>query len=172
MAATPPSTRRWTVADLDDLPDDGNRYELLDGALLVTPPPSFRHQHAQLMLMEAFRAASAYVLAAPVNAVVNEDTALQPDINVWPERFDLDGDNAPTPSVVIEISSPSTRSRDLGEKRDRYAADGIAEYWFADTERREIFVHLLVDGSYVGAVDDPATSTIFDVRVRAADVFG
>jgi Uma2 family endonuclease len=90
----------WTVSDRDRLPDDGNRYEIIDGELFVTPAPAWRHQRAvsvlnALLLAYVVRERLGDVIPAPADVVFAEDRGVQPDLFVIPlihgrrpERFD------------------------------------------------------------------------------------
>lgn len=174
MAPTATTRRPFTLADRERFPDDGNRYELLDGDVLVTPAPASRHQHVLQAVGRLFEDVGAYVLQAPVDIVLAQDTVLQPDVCVWSEPFDHD-QPVPIPDLVVEVSSPSTWRRDLSLKRDRYAAEGIREYWFVDMQERRILVHHLTEGttSYevtTHAEEDPATSHLFDLTTTLSDV--
>ena len=139
-------TRSWTRRDLDRLPDDGNRYEVVRGALFVTPAPGPRHQ--QIVAELADRIAP-YVathgigqLHFPRTVVVIGGSQVEPDLMVrrrvpppppsWEE--------APLPFLVVEVLSETTRRRDLVAKRLLYMEAGIEEYWMLDGERRTITV--------------------------------
>lgn len=130
--------RPWTRADLARLPDDGNRYEVLDGALLVTPQAAFRHQEVAMRLSFALRAYCQQhgigVVVGP-GAVAHGQSELQPDIQVIPGPVVLDAawTELPLPLLVVEVLSDSTRSRDLGVKCDAYLRWGIPAYWVVDT---------------------------------------
>lgn len=162
----------FTRADLAWFPDDGNRYELLGGHVLVTPAPVPRHQLAVVRLCRAFEDAGCYALPAPVDVVFSDTTVLEPDVCVWLEPFDVRAaPPTPVPDIVVEVSSPSTRRRDLGMKRDRYAAEGIREYWFVDLEQERVLVHhLRDDGTWSVEDGDPATSSTVDLTVPWARV--
>src|SRR3954466_5123440 len=87
--AMPDVKRRWTVAERDRLPDDGNRYEVIDGDLFVTPAPAWRHQAAVVRLtslLDAYLAKDhiGVVLPAPADVVFTEDRGVQPDVFVAP----------------------------------------------------------------------------------------
>ena len=138
------STKPWTRADLERFPDDGNRYEVLDGKLLVTPLPSIPHQGVATNLIYAIKGYcvqhSAGLVAAP-GAVPNGDSELQPDIVVvlGVGMHDVaEWDQLPRPALVVEILSPSTQRYDERVKRDAYMRWGVAEYWIVDIEKREI----------------------------------
>src|SRR5664280_870353 len=126
----------WTVEDLAALPDDGLRYELVDGALLVTPPPGPQHQIAAYRLakvLEAALPAHLRLLPGPVAVRTSAHRELQPDLSVAPASSvgpaRLEG--AP-PALVVEVLSRSTRSTDLVLKRALYEEMGIGSYWVLD----------------------------------------
>jgi Uma2 family endonuclease len=137
------------------LPDDGNRYEVLDGALLVTPQARFGHQNIAFRLAAALHAYCASLhlgtVVAP-GAVPHGKSELQPDVLVvlGPIAVDADWTDLPIPALVVEVLSESTRRRDLGIKRDAYLAWGIAEYWAVDTDARA--VHVFTPAMSAGAV--------------------
>lgn len=156
MAVTPTQTTGLTWADLESFPDDGNRYEVIDGVLYVTGAPTTRHQRVvretAVALTLYSREVGGQVYWAPVGLVFAADTGVQPDIlYVGPDRLAIQGekvlDGAPT--LVVEVSSSSTRRRDLGVKLALYAREGVPEYWFADLRSDELVVHAgLADGDY------------------------
>ncbi|MEX2181731.1 MAG: Uma2 family endonuclease [Gemmatimonadaceae bacterium] len=136
----------WTRAELLELPDDGNRYEVLDGQLLVTPLPSARHQvaHGRLFVeIGAYCHRHSLGVAVTPGPVPHGKSELQPDIAVYlgvPRTAELVWDSFPRAALVVEVLSPSTRRRDLGVKRAAYLKWGIPEYWIVDTDRRTITV--------------------------------
>ncbi|HEY5847733.1 MAG TPA: Uma2 family endonuclease [Microlunatus sp.] len=141
----------WTVDNLRDSPDDGQRYEILDGVLLVTPVPAPRHQWALLELAVLLRGACPSdhaVFVAPLDWQPDPRTSLQPDIIVV--RLDRVGEKnvALAPTIVVEIASPSTARIDRMIKLTRYAEGGIAQYWIVDPSGPSIQVFDLVDGEY------------------------
>ena len=130
---------RLSIDMLDDLPDDGTRYELLEGVLLVTPAPSFAHQvvatRLTSMLTSALRGSDAIVVA--VGAIQRgKYTQLQPDVLVCPPGL------RPTASwreirdwwLAAEVLSPSSRLYDREVKRGAYLALGVQEYWIVDPD--------------------------------------
>jgi Uma2 family endonuclease len=143
MATT---TKSWTRADLERFPDDGNRYEVLDGELLVTPLASFDHQSVVTELSARLHAwCSAHQVATIVapGAIPRGESQLQPDILVVPRVSRSEGHDwatLPRPILVVEVLSPSTRRYDLSVKRDAYLRWGIPEYWIVDIEERCITV--------------------------------
>ena len=151
-----PGRRSWTRADLDALPADGRRYELIDGVLVVSPTPGTRHQvmSGQLFLLFSEACASVpelglMVLAAPLNVVLADDSLSQPDLVVAPqEQFD-DRGLPGAPLLVVEILSRSTRAFDLHVKRERYERAGVEHYWIADPDKPSLTTLRLQGGQYV-----------------------
>jgi Uma2 family endonuclease len=139
---TPDVHRGWTVADLDDLPDDGQRYELVDGSLVVTPPPTQRHQLLASDLRDRLRAAGpqGWRVQQEFPLPFAEDTQRTPDVVVhrWPPRQPRDDPRNPVgPSdvaLVVEVVSPRTRRTDRFAKPGEYAEAGIAMFWRLETE--------------------------------------
>lgn len=142
-------TKRWTLRDLHVLPEDGNKYELIDGELFVTPPPTDEHETIAARLT---RILDPYVSAQRLGLVFHPRAVLrhrgseaEPDLMVraaHPRRTgrDRDWSRAPTPILVVEIASPYTRRRDRDQKRDYYLRAGVAEYWMVDAEERTITI--------------------------------
>jgi len=139
----PSAKRVWLPADLADLPDDGNRYEVIDGELHVTPAPTWSHQRAIARLylllapyVEAQRLGE--VLFARADLIFSESRVVQPDLFVAPF---VDGKRAESSreieqfSLVVEVFSPSTRQRDL-TKRRLYREERVTEYWIVDPDAR------------------------------------
>jgi Uma2 family endonuclease len=137
---------RFKAEDIWDTPEDGNRYEVIDGQLYMTPPPILEHQGASGVLQ---RHLSVYVherrlgkvYAAPLGVVLDEENGLQPDLVYVSNsrlgilsRRGIEG----APDLVVEILSPSTRSRDRGVKMRRYAAAGVPHYWLVDPRTRAL----------------------------------
>ena len=149
-----PRDHEWTVADLAGLPDDGLRYELVDGVLLVSPAPTNRHQIAVGELHLLLRAASppdVRVMLAPTDYQPTDRRSLQPDLLVA-RRTDVGDDPISAPLLLaVEVLSPSTRSVDLLLKHGVYAESGVAAYWVVDPLVPSVRAWRLVDGAYVGA---------------------
>ena len=139
----------WTADDLADFPDDGLRYELVDGVLLVSAAPSEEHQIAQLELLHLLRLvipAELRVLAAPFDVRFGPRRQLQPDIVVLPKDRTL---TVRTPLLVVEVLSPSTRATDSTLKRLVFEQGGVAAYWLVDPLAPSVTVLELRDGGYV-----------------------
>lgn len=167
----------WTRGDLDRLPDDGNRYEVLRGELYVTPAPGPRHEYVIEALANHLR-----TLLAPAQtlrvyssnaAVVLEDSQVIPDIQVCahvtppPDRWD----DMPKPVLVVEVLSEVTRRRDLVAKRTLYGDVGI-EYWMVDPDERAISV-VVTGGAeqHTKAFDWLPPGAPAPLRVNVAAVF-
>lgn len=155
VMTTLPRGRGLVVEDLEAMPDDGNRYELLDGVLVVTPSPGIPHQWAQAELFTLLRQhcpPDLKVLMAPLD-VLSPDTAVQPDILVA-QRSDLTGEYLMVqPLLAVEVLSPSTRAHDLNVKFTRYERYGILSYWVVDPERLSLVAWELRGGRYVEVAD-------------------
>lgn len=130
----------WTIEELHRLPDDGNKYELVRGELFVTPAPSVTHETilARLTrLLDPFVAAHELGFVYHPRAVMQfEGSEVEPDLMVRqpPQHGEAGWANAPTPILVVEVLSDSTRRRDLKQKRDFYRDAGVDEYWVVDPE--------------------------------------
>jgi Uma2 family endonuclease len=146
-----PQSRPLTASDLTLLPDDGHRYELVDGTLVVTPAPSMRHQRAVARLLKVLLDAAAddlEVLTAPFDVRLADDTVLQPDVLVC-RRSDLTEQDLPaSPLLAVEVLSPSTRLIDLNLKHARYETAGCPSYWVVDPDVPSLRAWELRDGSY------------------------
>jgi Uma2 family endonuclease len=137
MATGLPFGRPLTADDLDAAPDDGHRYELLDGALLVTPAPAWEHQEVQYTLYGVLRAACPHgirVIGASFAVRLTRDTELQPDLLV--ARYsDLTPKNLPTaPLLAVEVRSPSTALIDVNLKKAVYERHAVPSYWVIDPD--------------------------------------
>jgi Uma2 family endonuclease len=133
-----PVSRPFTVADLETMPDDGRRYELIDGELLVSPAPGWPHQEAVAALSLLLRSAcprDLRVIQAPFAVRLNEFSELQPDVLV--ARFaDLTDQNLPkAPLLAVEVVSPSSGLRDRSLKQAVYERMGVPSYWLVEPDR-------------------------------------
>lgn len=146
MARSAP-TVKLTYADYCNTPDD-ERYELLDGDLVMTPAPREAHQRVLMnlsyLLFQAVKETNAgRVYAAPFDVVLSDTDVVQPDLLfISNEReYIITEENVQgAPDLVVEILSPSTADRDLAIKRDLYARHGVREYWIVDTDARTVTV--------------------------------
>lgn len=142
MAAVPPSVT--TLDEFFALPEDNaRRHELLDGVYVVSPPPSFRHQRAVMMLYHRLAPAiqdlpDLLLFPVPGDIVLGARTVVEPDLFLIPRppRVDIHWRDVARPLLVIEILSPSTATRDRLVKRRLYQQTGIPEYWIVDLDAR------------------------------------
>lgn len=140
----PSAERVWLAADLADLPDDGNRYEVIDGELHVTPGASLDHQHAlgRLYLIvapyvEAQRCG--YAVFAPADVTFSPARSVQPDLFVVPrtsERRPKTFAEVGRLLLAVEVLSPSTARWDRVNKRRAYREHQVPEYWIIDLDAR------------------------------------
>lgn len=142
--AMPQLKDRWTVAERDALPDDGNRYEVIDGELFVSPAPTLRHQAAigvlYRMLAEYLdRERVGYAFVAPADVVFSPTRGVQPDVLVLPlasgrrpEHFD----DVRHVLLAVEVLSPSTARADRVAKRRLFREEKVDEYWIVDLDAR------------------------------------
>jgi len=136
----------WTADMVRALPDDGNRYEVVDGELLVTPSPSARHQRAaQLLSMPLYEYVRAHRIGeapqSPADFELDPHGMVQPDVFVQGlvDGRPTDGWNSGAPLLLaIEVLSPSTARADRITKRLRFQRAGIPEYWIVDIDARTI----------------------------------
>lgn len=143
MALTTES-RQWLPDDLDTLPDDGNRYECIDGVLLVTPSPDGPHQSVVIPLGSLLHlyvrgARIGRVVSAPADVTFENRHLVEPDLFVVGSTSPLrQRTSMEALLLVIEILSPSTARRDRIVKRALYQRAGVPEYWLVDTDSRTI----------------------------------
>jgi len=144
VSLSTPERGVWTVADLERLPDDGNRYEILYGELLVTPLPSAGHQGVAARLLVALanwcRANTGWRFLSPGGVYISETTWLEPDVAIYPasEYLQQEWRDMPPPVLVVEVLSPSTKKRDRHRKRPAYLSHGVREVWIASEKNRTV----------------------------------
>jgi len=174
MAATHESagigTRKLTYEDLVTLPEDGRRYEILDGDLVVSASPVTRHQRVsrnlEFILHAHVRASGrGAVFDAPIDVVLDRHTVVVPDlVYVSKERASIVQPRGivGAPDLVVEILSPATAERDRGAKAKLYARFGIDHYWVLDAEKETLTVFRREGDSYA-----PRGEYVGPVVVRA-----
>lgn len=148
---TMPLSGDWTVDDLDRLPDDGLRYELVDGVLLVSPSPRAPHQvalSAMLVLLSNAAPPHLRVLPAPLDIAFSRTRLLQPDIVVLHEDQLTGLKVVGLPLLAVEVLAPSTRATDMTLKRHVLEQAGVPSYWLLDPEVPYLTVLELSDGGY------------------------
>ena len=146
------STHHWTSQDLETLPDDGKRYEIIEGELYITEIPHLNHQAVcgnVAFLLEKYKSQthSGVTVFAP-GIIFSEDDDVAPDV-VWISRERLatalwpDGYLHSAPELVVEVLSPG----EINERRDRetklklYSRRGALEYWIVNWRTRQIEVY-------------------------------
>jgi Uma2 family endonuclease len=143
----PDTLRVWTREEVLALPDDGNRYELIDGELLVSPSPRGIHQRAVLKLyarVEPFVRTHriGVTMLAPADLDLRSGHLVQPDLYVVPMRPDgrepIEWPEYDIPFLIAEVTSPSTARYDRITKRQRFQRSGVAEYWIVDADARVV----------------------------------
>lgn len=140
----PQFKRTWTTVERDALPNDSNRYEVIDGELFVTPAPTWRHQDAVLrlhaLIAEYLRHEPVgHALVAPADVVFTSTRAVQPDLFVVPlidGRVPLHFDEVRRLLLAAEVLSPSTARADRVSKRRLYRDVGVDECWIVDLDSR------------------------------------
>ena len=148
--------RIYTYDDLANTPDDGKRYEIIGGELIVSPAPRLDHQDVVglwFMLLRLYVSANRLgkVYTAPTDVRLSPHNTVQPDILfVSRERLHICRPNYVdgAPDLIVEVLSDRTRSIDLVQKRALYAMAGVPEYWLVDLLNQTITVLTLVDGEY------------------------
>ncbi|MEO8451992.1 MAG: Uma2 family endonuclease [Gemmatimonadota bacterium] len=143
--AMPLTLPHYTIADLDRIPADGNRYEVLAGMLLVTPGAGGLHQS---ILSRLFAEITYYLrpvglayAVSPGGILSGSDTRLEPDLLVIPSRyFGVDWREMSVRWLAVEVSGRSSRVHDRDYKRNAYLDLGVREVWRVDLRDRVIYV--------------------------------
>ena len=183
MVAKVPKTK-LTYEDYAKTPDD-ERWELIDGELIMAPAPNMEHQSIQSAVGVAianFVASQELgrLFFSPTDVKLSENDTVQPDlVFVSSERENIItyANIQGAPDLVVEILSPSTARRDWRDKFDLYQSHGVKECWLVDPVSRMVWVFLLTDGVFdeVGRYgeDDTMTSpTLEGFGVDLSEVFG
>jgi Uma2 family endonuclease len=149
---------KLTSADLELMPDDGKRYELIDGELYVSKQPSWHHQYACGKLFrfldEWNEGTGLGVVNQAPGLIFAEDDDVAPDV-VWISQqllksaLGIDGKLHAAPELVIEVLSPgdTNQQRDRQAKLKLYSRRGVLEYWVVDWQRRQVEIHRREDAT-------------------------
>ena len=157
MALSKHATRpgNFTYEDLLHTPDDGKRYEVLEGDLVVSPSPKVKHQvlvgAVHEMLCTAQRAGCGRVLLAPMDVVLSHPDVVEPDLLfIATDRLGIVTENnvQGAPDLVVEVISEGSRQRDVITKRHIYERHGVRFYWLVDPEEETVRVFELQSGAY------------------------
>jgi Uma2 family endonuclease len=163
------SDLRLTNADLEAMPEDGNRYEVIDGELYVSSAPGFIHQIIVVRIVTAFaeylRRHPIGEIAPGVGVIFDDYNGVIPDLvfatHEHMRKTLIGGRYHASPEIVIEILSPgsSNERRDRHVKRSLYAARGVGEYWILDPENRSVELYCR----------DAAGELVLDRSIRQGD---
>jgi Uma2 family endonuclease len=146
------TAEKFTSADLELMPEDGKRYEIIEGELYVSRQPSWEHQYACLrlgyFLMEWNDRSGLGVVNAAPGLIFAEDDDVAPDL-VWISKkrlvdaLDKAGHLHAAPELVIEVLSPgkANEERDRQAKLKLYSRRGVQEYWIVDWMRQQVGVY-------------------------------
>ncbi len=174
---------RLTYQDYAKTPED-ERYELINGELIMSESPIIVHQNNRMKLgnrMTNFveRNDAGIVYLPDTDVVLSDTDVVQPDIMfISKERQHIIGERniQGAPDLVVEILSPSTARRDWGVKRELYAKHGVKEYWIADPANKMVWVMLLTNGvleiqQTCHPGDTIASSALAGFTVKVDDIF-
>lgn len=162
----PHARRKLDYSDLQVTPDDGRRYELVRGELLVTPSPSTTHQRIVKRLLFVLAGyfedrALGEVFVSPTDAILTPHDVFVPDLMVVAsaDHVTRRGIEGP-PFLVVEILSPSTETQDRGLKARRYAELGVEHFWIVDVERERLECFRLARGVFRTVITASGGETI------------
>ncbi len=146
--------RPFTYADLEEMPDDGYRREIIGGSLIVSPSPANVHQRIAIKLSAILLAAEqpdTMVLIAPCDWNLPSGDSVEPDLLVIRRQDYIPSGHVPpsaTPLLLVEILSPSNVNYDRLIKRALYESLGVPTYWIVDPEGPSILALRLDNGTY------------------------
>lgn len=174
-----------TYDDYVEIPNDGKRYEILEGELSVTPAPNPRHQATSgnlffLMTQHIKANGLGTLFHAPIDLILESVSVLQPDlVFVAKHRETIITERAieGAPDLVVEILSPSTSRGDRVTKAQLYARHNISAYWIADPEQETLEIYRLDSNSYrllttLQGNLPQSVPPFDDLRFSAKDIFG
>ncbi len=152
-----PNQGEWTYDSYAALPDDGKRYEIIDGVLYMAPAPNDVHQEIVALIIFYLipyvkLTGRGRVLAAPIDVALNARSVVQPDVLVLLEEKDTTkhkpSQTIRPPDLAIEVSSPATARYDRLKKYNAYAHAGVKEYWIVEPVRRTVEIFILGEDGY------------------------
>ena len=181
--ATTEHAVKLTYDDYCRTPDD-ERYELLNGELMMVPAPNIRHQQVLGTLYAELRRFTqehglGEVLVAPVDVVLSDTDVVQPDVlfisRAHGHRI-TEKNVRGAPDLVIEILSPSTAEKDRGRKYELYGSRGVLEYWIVDPAAETVAVHRRRDGRLepagtFGRGESVATAVLEGLAIEVDEIF-
>ena len=151
-----PGQGNWTYEDYATMPDDGKRYQIVDGVLFMSLAPNIGHQETVGEIFAYLRdhvkhAKLGKVYIAPLDVELNLKTVVQPDVLVilyaHLERIS-DKRVIGAPDLVVEVASPGTTGFDRRQKQDAYAHAGVPEYWIVDPASHTVELLILENAVY------------------------
>jgi Uma2 family endonuclease len=176
--------RPLTYDDLLEMPDDGKRYEIIGGELIVTPAPSWNHQR---VLGEIYRLVDDFarqtgegkVVFAPFDVVLGPHDIVEPDLVFMASaQGALPGEQhffKGAPHLLVEVISPSSRHSDTAKKLALYARAGVLEYWIADPEQNTLVINVLEGETYLPVRPDAdgwySSRVLRGLRVDPSNIF-
>jgi Uma2 family endonuclease len=151
-----PPQGSWTYDAYAALPDDGNRYEIVQGVLLMSPAPEPAHQGIveeinSYLRTQILSTKRGLVFTSPIDVVLSEHVSVQPDVLViLKEHLDRVGSKriAGAPDLVVEVISPGSKFQDRVVKHSVYERFGVPEYWLVKSDDQTIEVFVLDKGNY------------------------
>jgi Uma2 family endonuclease len=183
MALTKRPARTWTYDDLFSLPDEGKRYEIIEGDLYEIPAPGWEHVTVVMNLIKLLgaivEALGGRLATAPADVCFEGVDPVQPDIMVtlpgWTGKVRRRGLQG-APDLLVEVLSPSSRGHDTFTKRALYARAGVREYWIVDPSNRTLEILTLdrdaLHTRQIAVGDEIAISPLLDgFAVPLAAVF-
>ncbi len=153
----------FTVDDLEAMPGDGKRYELIGGAIVMTPAPEPIHQRVGGEVFVRIREACPpghQVFFSPIDFDLPGGQRVEPDIIVVPDASVGEKRLSGAALLVVEIVSPGSAVNDRVTKREIYAAAGVPAYWIIDPRAGHILALRLVDGAYLPYADTTGPVTL------------
>jgi Uma2 family endonuclease len=175
---------KYTYQDLRSTPDDGRRYELFEGGLIVSPAPTTHHQSTVLnlaMIVGGFLREKdrGKLFVAPCDVYFSDDTVVEPDLLVVAQdRLSIVKNDyiEGAPDLIVEVISPTSEERDRGYKFKLYAEQGVKEYWLADYKKRVLQIFGLTSSGFQLAGefkdDEEVASPMFpELRFRVSELW-
>lgn len=146
----------WTYDDYAAIPDDGKRYEIVNGVLYISPAPGWPHQEIVGEIFAHLRAymrttRSGGVFTSPIDVELAPNTVFQPDVVILliaSQKKLKERHIVGAPDLLVEVVSPSSETHDRHRKIDAYARAGVPEYWIVDPHARTVEVLMLDKGEY------------------------
>lgn len=175
---------RVSYTDLLQQPDDGRRYELYDGEVVVIPSPLPIHQFVAKNILQSLDAYAktrgGLVLDSPLDIVFSEFDVVMPDVVYFSaarrSKISLRAPIRIGPDLAVEVLSPSTARIDRGRKREMFIRYRVPEYWIVDPATETVEVYTLADDEYrlalrAGRPDEICSVALPDFRMPAASIF-